>query len=210
MAWMLHQPGMQLCEQAMHVAAMNGHTVMCQFLHELQCPWDASCARDAALAARGGSVDALIYLQQQGFMISASTLADMLDSAGGWQQLAAARWLRAQGAQWPSLLAFSLWRGEALAWARAEGCPHDDMAYNELCSTNDIHTSNNNCSAWRCMQLLASGVYSSSSSMTIVALRHTGKAGRIAVSRSFTLNSVRTPDDSSNDSNSVLYSCPTL
>eukprot|EP00953_Heterococcus_sp_UTEX-ZZ885_P031159 16383-Heterococcus_DN1.PRE.1 len=49
MAWMLHQPGMQLCEQAMHVAAMNGHTVMCQFLHELQCPWDASCARDAAL-----------------------------------------------------------------------------------------------------------------------------------------------------------------
>jgi hypothetical protein len=129
-------------------AAMRGHTAMCKCLHSQQCPWDARsvfvAARDGQVdllrwlmdngcpstllglcrvAARGGSVDVLTHLQQQGWLASSALLADMLNMAAYCNKLAAAQWLREQGAEWP--VAFDRWRpwsAEVLAWALDEGC----------------------------------------------------------------------------------------
>jgi hypothetical protein len=48
----------------------------------------------------------------------------MLNAAAAHDQLAAAQWLRQQGAEWPDQLRNDLlfWTGETLAWARSEGC----------------------------------------------------------------------------------------
>jgi hypothetical protein len=50
-------------------------------------------------------------------------LTEALDYAACSSKLAAAKWLRQQGAQWPT--AFRMWPSwspEVVAWARAEGC----------------------------------------------------------------------------------------
>jgi hypothetical protein len=129
-----------------HTAVRNGHAHRC-YEREQQCPWDASSPSDAAYsrhvgllrwlvdsgcpcdeyslctsAAVGGSVEVLLLLQQRGFMTRASTLTDMLHDAGRWGRLAAAKWLREQGAQWPASFQGRPWSGAVLAWARAEGC----------------------------------------------------------------------------------------
>eukprot|EP00953_Heterococcus_sp_UTEX-ZZ885_P042253 21482-Heterococcus_DN1.PRE.3 len=63
--------------------------------------------------------------------ISADVLSSMLNAAGAHDNLAAAKWLRQQGAEWPDVIryfyvnsfdGYTEWSGEALAWARAEGC----------------------------------------------------------------------------------------
>jgi hypothetical protein len=147
MAWVLQQPGTQLSGAAMNAAAMRGHTAMCQFLHTQQCSWGISstsaaaasghvdplrwlvnngCPWDAHMlcmsAARSGSVEVLTYLQHQGLPTSIALLTDMLDYAAYSIELAAAQWLREQGAEWPVRFKYGPWRGEVLAWARAEGC----------------------------------------------------------------------------------------
>jgi hypothetical protein len=59
-------------------------------------------------------------------MASPAALADALNVAGSLDMLAVAKWLRQHGAEWPAVLRSPLyddpWRGETLAWARAEGC----------------------------------------------------------------------------------------
>jgi hypothetical protein len=149
-AWVKRQPAVLCTPQAMYTAAAHGHTAMCEYLHaegvawhhlvcsvaargshlgtlrwlhEHGCPWSS---RVICLdAAKGGSVGVLSYLQQQGVNFTATRLRDMLLSAGAHKKLAAAQWLREQGAQWPAKLTFQFvlsWSGEVLAWARAEGC----------------------------------------------------------------------------------------
>jgi hypothetical protein len=145
MAWVLQQPGTRLCERAMKAAAMEGHTAMCHYLHEQQCPWGSSSVRTAAFqghaellswmmdngytpnehflrknAAQGGSIEVLALLQQRKLLTSAAELRGTLGLAGRYNQLAAAQWLREQGAEWPAVL--WRWRHGVLAWARAEGC----------------------------------------------------------------------------------------
>jgi hypothetical protein len=74
-------------------------------------------------AAEGGSVDAMEYLQQQGIVFTANMLTHMLNAAGKYNKLPAARWLRQQGAEWPRRLYwYGVWSEDALEWARAEGC----------------------------------------------------------------------------------------
>jgi hypothetical protein len=101
-----------MCESA----ALHGHADTLRWLREHSCPWDAGYV--CGEAAVGGSVDVMIYLQQQGMLASADRLTYMLDSAGAHNHLAAAQWLRQQGAEWPAQL--KLWVPELLAWARAE------------------------------------------------------------------------------------------
>jgi hypothetical protein len=138
MAWVLQQPRTQLYEDVMYTAAAQGHTAMCQLLHAKQCPWDWKSTRAAArgghadvlrwlmdngcpwnaqymceAAARGGSVEVLVHLQQQGLLTSAALLRSMLNTAANCNQLAAAKWLREQGAEWPTALGG--WHSEALA-----------------------------------------------------------------------------------------------
>jgi hypothetical protein len=143
-AWVLQQPDTELCADTMYAAASEGHTAMCQYLHAQQCPWIEFATRGPALAghvdllrwlidsgcpcnvpelckvaANGGSVEVLSYLQLQGFEAGAATLTDMLDCVGRCNRLAAAKWLREQGAEWPAVL--RAWSNELVAWARAEG-----------------------------------------------------------------------------------------
>jgi hypothetical protein len=92
----------------------------------LRCLIESGCSFDLheliAAAAQGGSVEALAYLQQEGLLASAYMLSSMLDTAGRYDKLAAAQWLRARGAAWPTAFRKGPWSTEVLAWARAEGC----------------------------------------------------------------------------------------
>jgi hypothetical protein len=145
----LKQQGCAFNAQVMTAAAAKGHTQLCQFLRAEQCPWDARACENAA---RGGSVHTLHWWHEQGcpwdvdailtvaaksghtailtFMqsvepaASAEQLTEMLNAAGSGTHLAAAQWLRQQGAEWPAVLEHwgRVCSGDALQWARDEGC----------------------------------------------------------------------------------------
>jgi hypothetical protein len=132
MAWVLQLPGAQLSKHLMSTAACHGHIAMCQFLHARRghvdllcwlmntgCPWVAKGV--CLVAARSGSIDVMYYLQQQG-LLNAAMLRAMLKNAGIINKLAAAKWLKEQGAEWPTAFNYKFWGPEVLAWARAEGC----------------------------------------------------------------------------------------
>jgi hypothetical protein len=146
MAWVLQHSGAQLSEAVMTVAASKGHTDLCQYLYGQQCPWNKYSTRCAAhfghvdllrwliangcdwnasdvclAAAQGGQIAVLVYMQQQSLLSSAARLTRTLACAGCHNKLAAAQWLRAQGAEWPAVFKRQ-WSSEVLAWARAEGC----------------------------------------------------------------------------------------
>ena len=155
----LRELGAKYTVDTMAQAAGKGRLDLVKFLHSEQCPWD----QDASdWAAAGGHADVLQWLFEQGapwydniwsvpareghisvlsLLLTIPEIADdpdvktaMLQSAGAHSKLAAAQWLRKQGAQWPARLISwgTPWQGEALAWARAEGCtaptlyPEDD------------------------------------------------------------------------------------
>jgi hypothetical protein len=87
-------------------------------------------------AAEGGSVSALAYIHQRPTEHAlnaaeyAPRMSRLLNVAGTNNQLAAAQWLRAQGAEWPAFLKYQYqskrglryWEGSTLAWARSVGC----------------------------------------------------------------------------------------
>jgi hypothetical protein len=159
MAWLLEQPGIQLTAEAMQEAAESRHRAMCEFLYTNYCPWDKHCCLlaaqriakhgdDAELlrwlrqhgcpwwpqdvayqAAYDDSVALLEFMQQDGFVFTTEQLTEMLSSAGAFDSLITAKWLRDQSAEWPTVLQdLSMysngkqWYGDILAWARAEGC----------------------------------------------------------------------------------------
>jgi hypothetical protein len=118
----LHAEQCPCTKAACHRAAGSGHASTLRWLHGHGCPWDADTIHSSA--AMGGSVEALVYLQQQGIVFTAAMLTEMLSIAGACNRLAAAKWLRQKGAEWPAALQWHmrLWSGDTLIWARAEGC----------------------------------------------------------------------------------------
>jgi hypothetical protein len=121
MAWILQQPNVRLSKDVMSTAAAEGHTALCQYLHEQQCPWDTYSVVNAAFsghldllmwlmdngcpwyarflrtsAARGGSLEVMAYLQQQGILTSVAEFTDMLNYAAKYDRLDAAKWLRSK------------------------------------------------------------------------------------------------------------------
>ena len=104
-------------------AVSGRHLGILRWLHENGCSWDFKLL--CTLAARDGSIDIMTYLQQQseGTEWNAALLTDMLNNAGCWAQLEAAKWLRQQGAEWPDRVCTGRrkWTGDTLQWARAEG-----------------------------------------------------------------------------------------
>jgi hypothetical protein len=110
-------------------AASNGHGSTLRWLREHGCPWNP--AGICNLVAKGGSVEALELLLQQGIVLTAAQLTEMLNIAGAHSNLAAAQWLRAQGVEWPDMLVLwhAPWPRDMMAWASAEGCTsaHDYM-----------------------------------------------------------------------------------
>jgi hypothetical protein len=148
MAWVLQLPGAELSQGVLNDAARMGDTAMCEYLHSQQCPWNAYATCSAAqsgnvdllrwlidngcpwdahqpelyrAAASGGSVDMLTYLQQAGLLTSTELLTDMLDCAARYNKLAAAQWLREQGAEWPAVYYWRPWGDAVVEWAIAEG-----------------------------------------------------------------------------------------
>jgi hypothetical protein len=146
MAWVLQLPGARLGRHVMEAAAVTGSVAMCKYLHEQQCPWNEGATHIAAInghvhllrclvdndcpwdaydlclaAAEGGSVEVLTYLQQQGMLTDAEMMTLLLDVAAHYNKLAAAMWLREQGAEWPTTFQYRPWSGEVLEWATAEG-----------------------------------------------------------------------------------------
>jgi hypothetical protein len=146
MAWVLKLPGARLTRNVMYAAVLQGHTTLCQYLHSQQCPWHRETTYAAAMhghadllrwlmdngcpweaealcvdGAMGGSVEVLAYLQQQGLLTDPALLTDMLEQAGCREKLAAAKWLKLQGAEWPAKFDWIQWSGKVLDWAEAEG-----------------------------------------------------------------------------------------
>jgi hypothetical protein len=148
-AWVKQHSGAAYDESNLYEAASKGHTALVEYLQAQQCPWnDAACfvaalhnhmdtlrwlhehgcawvADDVCEAAgRSGSIEIMIYLQQQGIIFRPAILTLMLRGAGAYSMLAGAQCLRQQGAEWPARLQYAniRWSGETLAWARAEGC----------------------------------------------------------------------------------------
>jgi hypothetical protein len=70
-----------------------------------------------------------------------SLLWQVLRSAGAHGHLAAAQWVRQQGALWPATLVFEerRWTGSVLLWGRQQGCPAADDA--DLVISNDDSSS---------------------------------------------------------------------
>jgi hypothetical protein len=105
-------------------AVSGRHLDILRWLHENGCAWDFRSLCECA--ARQGSIDIMMYLQQQsdGVQWNTDLLRDMLSCAGRWDKLAAAKWLRQQGAEWPARVRTGRrkWNGDVLQWARAEGC----------------------------------------------------------------------------------------
>jgi hypothetical protein len=129
--WAL-QRGAQLRDVLLEAAAEGGHLAAMQYLDSQGCDWVVPHIYTSA--ALGGSVDVLVYvfaeLERDEWEVP---LDMMLNAAGRNGKLAAAKWLRERGAQWPAVLHFVRefsggrkkvyeWKHDTLKWARAEGC----------------------------------------------------------------------------------------
>jgi hypothetical protein len=99
-------------------AAASGNLDLLRWLMDNGCPWYADYLCFAA--AKSDGIDVLLYLQQEGLLTSA-TLTDALRAAGSSNKFTTAKWLREQGAEWPTVIKSGPWRGELLAWAISEG-----------------------------------------------------------------------------------------
>jgi hypothetical protein len=118
--------GCPLLASAVNAAASANQVPALRWLHEHN---PVLCMVSASLrAAKHGSIEAMAYiLPHMGREVGrtlAEALRNMLNAAGCHGQLDAAKWLRQQGAAWPSTMCVGLrrWSGAALEWAIAEGC----------------------------------------------------------------------------------------
>jgi hypothetical protein len=108
---------------AVDVAALFSHAAVVRWLHESGAPmtdWSGLCHS----AAITGDIDTMSYLLSIG-VPSDDMLSEMLATAGAGGKLAAAQWLRQQGAPWLGEYLASdaqKWKDEVVAWARQEGC----------------------------------------------------------------------------------------
>jgi hypothetical protein len=112
-------------------AAFYSQLEALRYMHEEGCPWDA--VRACELAAGSGSLDIIKYtVEKNNLVLTAAQLTNMLNAAGRNGELETAKWLRLQGAQWPTVLMYNShldqhahawsWRSETVAWAREQGC----------------------------------------------------------------------------------------
>jgi hypothetical protein len=124
-------------EDCCNAAVSCGHAHVLQWLLAHSCPNNAD-----ELLRRAGSNGSIAIIA----LLAASAhprwraLRLMLQYAGGHSHLVAAQWLRAQGAEWPAVLdcvcylsgtSITVWSGDVLAWARAEGCTSPTHVQND-------------------------------------------------------------------------------
>jgi hypothetical protein len=153
-----HKNGCPWNELTCLKAAWKGHLHILQWARERGCPWDEHTCRCAArnghlhilqwarangcswnlgivlrFAASIGNITALEWLQQNSEREwTAAVLTSMLDIAGVYTRMAAAKWLIKKGAEWPSSFAGidldfgyecfkGCWTPRAVQWALARG-----------------------------------------------------------------------------------------
>jgi hypothetical protein len=110
-----------------HAAAMGRNCELLRWLIESGCPYDAhEVCTSFVYWLDNNDFSTLQYLYDCDIMTAPAVLTDTLNAAGSLNNLAVARWLRQHGAEWPAVLWSAIvptpWRGDVLAWARAEGC----------------------------------------------------------------------------------------
>ena len=124
----LHANDCPWSDEMLCAAAFNAHTDLFKWLHENDCPadWHTGTVQLDDIywcAAAGGSVECLEYCAAQHSAWSAADLTVLLDAAGIWNRLDAAKWLRERGAEWPAVLRDSEnCDDEMIQWARQQGC----------------------------------------------------------------------------------------
>jgi hypothetical protein len=122
-AW-LRQNGCPWHAYACYAAAEGSHFETLRWLHEHGCAWDVQHAGAAAVTCGRNAV--LGFLQELGLLSGAELLTHLLCVAGANNNLAAAKWLRQRGAEWPEALKAPdsdlSWTSELVRWARVEGC----------------------------------------------------------------------------------------
>jgi hypothetical protein len=131
----LHAEGCPWDATVLNSAANNGFLELVQALRERGCPIDIHTVRWHAV--RHGRIDVLQYLLQLPDQPhwAPEQLTTLLNNAGLAEQLAVAKWLRQQGAEWPEVLGrapYRKWKGKALQWARRAGCTSELPAEPEL------------------------------------------------------------------------------
>jgi hypothetical protein len=131
----LHAQQCPLSRRSTTAAVANDHADILHWLLEQGCPLntDAVCT----IAGKRGSVSVLECLAQHR-RLSVKQLTLMLNVAGARGNLAAAKWLRDHGAEWPPILRYTdtlgdhtMWSGATLAWAVEQGA----VCYSLLNST---------------------------------------------------------------------------
>jgi hypothetical protein len=127
--WLMQQEGARLGVDVMNAAAQGGQLHMCQHLRNLRCA--LKTLEMAKGAGCNGSIPMMTYILQipEAALSHALFTQHMLLYAGAHGHLAAAEWLREQGAEWPTTLGIYddarekvNWSGDVLEWARDEGC----------------------------------------------------------------------------------------
>jgi hypothetical protein len=101
-------------------AAFHGHIDVLRWLIDNGCAWTGQIVSTAVNCYK---VEALAYLQELRLLNCTETLAELLNDAAACNKLAAAKWLREQGAERPTAPKWQQWSAEVFEWARAEGCP---------------------------------------------------------------------------------------
>jgi type II secretory pathway component PulJ len=77
-----------------------------------------------AVDAAHNNAETLQYLWERGVQVETAELTELLHYAGINDQLASAKWLRQQGAQWPQVLCDdygNVWTEFMADWAESEG-----------------------------------------------------------------------------------------
>jgi hypothetical protein len=120
MCQFLHAAGCEWNEVACHTAASSGHTSTLRFLRDNGCPWKPG--QVCIAAASGGYIEMMQYLLHVHKLATAVRLTNMLNAAGAYKHLAAAQWLREQGAEWPPVLRCNLGWGTKVCYSTRMCC----------------------------------------------------------------------------------------
>jgi hypothetical protein len=116
----LHEEGCAWDSDVCAAAARYGHLTTLKWLHDQGCPWDPVYITDYAAAS--GSIEMLLYLQQQGLQFDEDTMS----GAAGQGHLAVCQFLAGEGCTWSEYAAecaASSGHLSTLRWLHESGCP---------------------------------------------------------------------------------------
>jgi hypothetical protein len=118
----LHSIGCDWNESACEYAAFSNDLELLKWLHKNGCPWDA---RQILLDSRAGHDKLRKYLlRKTPEWQTPAVLTDLLNESGVVSDITVSKWLRKQGAEWPTVLVFNnqKWPPPTVRWARKQGC----------------------------------------------------------------------------------------